>query len=108
MRKRKRKYHKKKYQQTERLKERNKKRIRVGVKDEMKIPEESKTKNNDSSEICIQRRYKIKNEEIKKIKKIYEKLERGISQEYSSSYQQATAQAKKLLLLKQKQKHYSY
>ena len=36
------------------MKERNKKRIRVGVKDEMKIPEESKTKNNDSSEIYIE------------------------------------------------------
>ena len=53
MRKIKRKYHKKKYQQTERVKQRNKKRIRVGVKDKMKIPEESKTKNNDSSEIYI-------------------------------------------------------
>ena len=38
---RKRKYHKKKYQQTERLKERNKKR--VGVKEKMKTPEERKT-----------------------------------------------------------------
>ena len=49
-----------------------------------------------------------KNQKIKKNIKIYEKLIRGISQEYSSSYYQATTQAKKLLLLKQKQKHYSY
>ena len=45
---------------------------------------------------------------IKKNIKIHEKLKRRIPQEYSSSYQQATRQAKKLLLLKQKQKHYSY
>ena len=42
MRKRKKKYHKKKYQQTERVKER-KKRIRVGVTDKMKILEKRKT-----------------------------------------------------------------
>ena len=36
-----------------------------------------------------------KNEEVKKNKKNYEKLKRGISQEYSSSYQQATREAKK-------------
>ena len=41
MRKRKKKYHKKKYQQTERVKERNKKRI--SVKEKMKILEERKT-----------------------------------------------------------------
>ena len=35
-----------------------------------------------------------KNEKIKKNIKIYEKLKRGISQEYSSSYQQATEQTK--------------
>ena len=53
---------------------------------------------------------KYKNKKIKKNIKIHEKLIRGISQEYSSSYQQETAQAKKLLSLKQKQKqkHYSY
>ena len=51
---------------------------------------------------------KSKNEKIKKNIKIHEKLKRRISQEYSSSYKQATRQAKKLLLLKQKQKHYSY
>ena len=63
-----------------------------------------KQKNKNLSEICIQRRYKNKqNEEIKKNIKIYEKLRRGISLEYSSSYQQATTQAIKLLLLKQKQ-----
>ena len=38
---------------------------------------------------------KIKNEEIKKNIKIHQKLERGISQECSSSYKQATTQAKK-------------
>ena len=38
------------------------------------------------------------------MKKIHEKLKRGIPQEYSSSYKQATRQAKKLLLLKQKKK----
>ena len=41
------------------------------------------------------------NEKIKKNIKIHEKSRRGISQEYSSLYQQATTQAKKLLLLKQ-------
>ena len=40
--------------------------------------------------------------------KNYEKLERGISQKYSSSCKQATTQAEILSLLKQKQKHYSY
>ena len=35
------------------------------------------------------------NEEIQKYTKIYEKLKRGISQEYSSSYKQATTKAKK-------------
>ena len=43
----------------------------------------------------IEEIHKYKNEEIKKNKKIHEKLTRGISQEYSSSYQQATTQAKK-------------
>ena len=33
-------------------------------------------------------------------KKIHEKLKRGIPQEYSSSYKQATAQAKKYSLFK--------
>ena len=37
---------------------------------------------------------KKKNEKIKKNTKIHQKLKRGISQEYSSSYQQATTQAK--------------
>ena len=37
---------------------------------------------------------KIKNKEIQKYTKIYEKLKRGISQEYSSSYKQATTKAK--------------
>ena len=46
---------------------------------------------------------KSKNEKIKKNIKIHEKLKRRISQEYSSSYKQATRQAKKLILLKQKQ-----
>ena len=36
-----------------------------------------------------------RNEEIKKNTKIHEKLKRGMSQEYSSSYKQATRQAKK-------------
>ena len=49
---------------------------------------------------------KSKNEKIKKNIKIHEKLKRRIPQEYSSSYKQASRQAKKLLLLKQKQ--YSY
>ena len=40
---------------------------------------------------------------MKKNIKFHEKLKRGISQEYSSSYKQATAQAKITLLLKQKQ-----
>ena len=44
MRKRKKKYHKKKYQQTERVKER-KKRIRVGVRDKMKTLEKRKKEN---------------------------------------------------------------
>ena len=44
---------------------------------------------------------------IKKKIKIHEKLKRGIPQEYSSSYKQASRLEKKLLLLKQKQKHYS-
>ena len=53
---------------------------------------------------------KYKDEEIKTNTKMNEKLKRGIPQEQSSSYNQATTQAKKLLLLKQKQKqkHYSY
>ena len=47
---------------------------------------------------------KIKNKEIQKYTKIYEKLKRGISQEYSSSYKQATAQAKKIIIIKTKTK----
>ena len=42
---------KKKYQQTERVKERNKKRIRI--REKMKIPKESKTENIIISEICV-------------------------------------------------------
>ena len=48
----------------------------------------------------------IKNQrsrEIQKNKKIYEKLYRGISQEYESSYKQATRQAKIQSSLKQKE-----
>ena len=56
--------HEQKKQQTERVNERNKKRIRVKVKvrvrDKMKTPEERNTENNNLSEICIWRRHKNK------------------------------------------------
>ena len=71
----------------------------------MKTLEERKAEDINLSEICTQRRYK---KEIKKNEKSHEKLKRGTSQEYQSSYKQATTQAKIQFLLKQKQKHYSY
>ena len=43
----------------------------------MKTPEERKREKINLSEICVQRRYKIKK------LKINEKLERGISQKYN-------------------------
>ena len=62
----------------------------------MKTLEERKTVKTKIYQKYVWRRYKNKkNEEIKKNTKIYEKLRRGISQEYSSSYQQVRAQAKK-------------
>ena len=45
---------------------------------------------------------KYKNEEVKKNIKIYEKLRRGIPQEQSSSYNQATTQAKNYYYSNQK------
>ena len=62
----------------------------------MKILEERKTeKHKFIRNMYIEEIHKYKNEEIKKNTKIHQKLTRGISQEYSSPYQQATTQAKK-------------
>ena len=77
MRKRKKKNHKKKYQQTERVKEINKKRIKV--RDKMKTLEERKTEKNFIRNMYMEEIQNYKNEEIKKNIKIYEKLIRGIS-----------------------------
>ena len=77
------------------MNERNKKRVRVRVsvrvREKMKTPEERK-----KEKTIIYRKYvhagdtkinkKKSKEEIKKNTIIHEKLRRGISQEYSSSY----------------------
>ena len=86
MRKRKKKYHKKKYQQTERVKER-KKRIRVGVRDKMKTLEKrKKEKQQFIRNMYWEEIQKYKNEKIKKNTKIHQKSKRVISQEYQSTY----------------------
>ena len=64
----------------------------------MKIPKDRKTENITLSEISIYLQrgdYKIKNNEIVYSKDIEKKLKREIYQIFSSSYKQATRQAKK-------------
>ena len=70
------------------MKQRNEKSVRL--REKMKTLEERKKEKINLSEICIPRRYKNK-----KIMTNYDKLQRWISQKYSSSYKQASRQAKK-------------
>ena len=83
MRKKKKKNHKNKYQQTEREKKQTKKRIRVWEQNE------DTTKEKKRKTIIYQKyvyRGDTKINKMKKNTKIHVKLKRGISQEYSSSY----------------------